>query len=157
MLTASSDDILNRICRSVQDDIPLVNRPFREIADWTGTDEVEVIATIRDLQRTGKIRKFGAVLIHQAAGYRENAMVVWAAPREQCEEAGRILASFREVTHCYEREPAFEGKYTIFSMVHFRKDLDRDLLERMAAESGVADYKILRSLEEYKKTSMTYF
>lgn len=157
MLTASSDDILNRICRSVQDDIPLVNRPFREIADRTGTDEVEVIATIRDLQRTGKIRKFGAVLIDQAAGYRENAMVVWAAPRGQCEEAGRILASFREVTHCYEREPAFEGKYTIFSMVHFRKDLDRDLLERMAAESGVADYKILRSLEEYKKTSMTYF
>jgi DNA-binding Lrp family transcriptional regulator len=143
--------------RRLQADIPLARRPFASIAGDLGFAEEEVLATAGSLQARGLIRKFGAIVRHQLAGYRHNAMVVWAAEPERCDEAGRRLASFREVTHCYRRSPAFAGRYTLFTMVHFRTETDEALLQRMAAAAGVADFKILRSVEEFKKTSMEYF
>ncbi len=145
------------ICKAIQQDIPLALRPFRKIAEATGEPESRIIAAIERLMHSGVIRKFGAVLIHQKAGFRENALVMWAVPRNQCEETGRILAGFKGVTHCYERDPAFEGKYTVFSMVHFRTALEQSALERMSRATGISDFKVLRSEQEFKKTSMVYF
>jgi hypothetical protein len=84
-------------------------------------------------------------------------MVVWAVPTAKLAAVGKRLASFPEITHCYERTPAFEGKYTLFTMVHFRQDVSEDLLGKIAATAGVGDYKLLRSIEEFKKISMEYF
>jgi len=42
-------------------------------------------------------------------------------------------------------------------MVHFRKKTDEALLQEMAAAIGISDFKVLRSLEEFKKNSMEYF
>jgi hypothetical protein len=42
-------------------------------------------------------------------------------------------------------------------MAHFRNEADEVLLREMAAAAGVADFRVLRSLEEFKKNSMEYF
>lgn len=145
------------VARRLQGNIPLVERPFRKIAEETGLTEAEVLAIADDLRTQGIIRKFGAIVRHQLAGYTHNVMVVWAVPPARLDEVGKRLASFPEITHCYDRTPAFEGKYTLFTMVHFRKDADEDLLDKIAAAAGVGDYKLLRSIEEFKKISMEYF
>jgi DNA-binding Lrp family transcriptional regulator len=145
------------VARRLQGDIPIVRRPFRKIAAEVGLTEEKVLAIAEDLRRRGIIRKFGAIVRHQLAGYTRNAMVVWAVPPDRLDDVGKRLASFTEVTHCYERRPAFEGKYTLFTMVHFRKDGDLDQLGKIAASAGIGDYKLLRSSEEFKKISMEYF
>jgi len=145
------------VARRLQESIPLAERPFQKIADEIGSTEEEVLAIAGDLRARGIIRKFGAIVRHQLAGYTHNVMVVWAVPPEQLDDVGKRLASFPEITHCYERVPAFEGKYTLFTMVHFRQDADQDLLGRIAAAAGGFDYKLLRSIEEFKKVSMEYF
>jgi siroheme decarboxylase len=145
------------VARRLQGDIPIAERPFQKIADEVGLTEEKVLAIADDLRRQGIIRKFGAIVRHQLAGYTRNAMVVWAVPPDQLDDVGKRLASFPEITHCYERRPAFEGRYTLFTMIHFRKDADKDLLGKIAAAAGVGDYKLLRSIEEFKKISMEYF
>jgi DNA-binding Lrp family transcriptional regulator len=145
------------VARRLQGDIPIAERPFEKIAKEIDLTEEKVLAITDDLRRQGIIRKFGAIVRHQLAGYTLNAMVVWAVPPDQLDDVGKRLASFPEITHCYERSPAFEGRYTLFTMIHFRKDADVDLLGKIAATAGVDDYKLLRSIEEFKKISMEYF
>jgi siroheme decarboxylase len=145
------------VARLMQGDIPLTGRPFRKIAEITGITEEEALTIARDFKTRGIIRKFGAILRHQQVGYTNNVMVVWAVTPALAEEAGKTLSGFAEVTHCYERTPPFAGRYNLFTMVHFRSRADEALLKEMAAAAGVADFRILRSLEEFKKNSMEYF
>jgi DNA-binding Lrp family transcriptional regulator len=145
------------VARRLQGDIPLVDRPFQQIGKDIGLTEADVLSIADRLRTRGIIRKFGAIVRHQMAGYTHNIMVLWAVPPGECDAAGRRLATFPEITHCYERVPPFEEKYTIFTMIHFHQERDEDLLRKMAAAAGVNDFKVLRSIEEFKKSSMEYF
>lgn len=145
------------IARLIQGDIPLTGRPFQRIAETAGLTEGEVLSLVRGLRKRGIIRKIGAIVRHQKVGYTRNAMVLWAVPPECTEAAGKVLSSFAEVTHSYERTPPFAGRFNLFTMIHFRKKTDEELLRKMALAAGVADFRVLRSLEEFKKNSMEYF
>jgi DNA-binding Lrp family transcriptional regulator len=100
------------------------------------------------------MRRFGAILRHQDAGFAYNAMICFNAPSE----AGDVLASKPYISHCYER-PAFEDfSYTLYAMMHAQsaEELDRNIKE--AAESiGNPDFVVLHSVRELKKTSFRFF
>ncbi len=145
------------IARLIQEDMSLEQRPFAAIGARTGMEEGDVIDTIRRLKERGIIRRFGAVVRHQKAGYAENAMVVWAVPESDIETTGKILASYGEISHCYGRTPPFEGRYTLFSMLHSAEGNIDEMVKTISERIGIDDYLILRSEEEYKKTSMEYF
>jgi len=147
----------DKVGEQVQGDIPITQRPYGQIGEEIGLTEQEVIEDIRNHLAKGTIRKFGAILRHRQAGYSRNAMVIWAVAAERAEEVGKILSAFKEVTHCYRRAPAFEGKYSLFTMIHFQDREIDDQIARLARAAGVEDYRILESLEEYKKSSMEYF
>jgi DNA-binding Lrp family transcriptional regulator len=149
--------IEKKIAHLVQNDIPLVKRPFKLIGEQVGASEEESLTTIRGLIKKGMVRKFGTILRHQKAGFTLNAMVIWAASQEKIDATGRTLASFREVTHCYERTPPFAGKYSIFSMVHCREGEQKSILKKLSKAAGIKDFQILMSEEEYKKSSMEYY
>ena len=145
------------LLKLLQGDVPVEKRPFLALAARAGIDEQTALDTIRDLLREGTIRKFGAVLKHQRAGVTRNAMVVWAVPPDRVGEAGAVFASFREITHCYERRPPFEGRYNLFTMIHGTGGTLEDLIAGIAGRVGIGDYRVLHSEEEFKKSSMEYF
>jgi DNA-binding Lrp family transcriptional regulator len=145
------------IARLIQGDIPLTGRPFQQIAETAGLTEEEILSVAGALRERGIIRKFAAIVRHQKVGYTHNVMVIWAVPAMQVEAAGKALSSFAEVTHCYERTPPFAGRYNLFTMVHFRNEADEIRLKEMASAACVADFRVLPSLEEFKKNSMEYF
>jgi len=152
MLTA----LEKKISRLIQQDIILEKRPFRYIAEKVGASEEQVLAVIRGLMTKGVIRKFGAILRHQKAGFPHNAMVIWAVSRDGVEIAGKTLASFKEVTHCYERTPPLSRKYNVFTMVHFGEGNQESVIKKLSQKTGITDFKVLTSIEEYKKSSMEY-
>jgi len=155
-----------RVARQVQGDIPLDKRPFGVIAKKLGMSEGDVIGVLKRLREKGVMRRFGAVLRHTRAGFSENAMVVWAVPEARCEEIVSRLASYSEISHCYERSPPLEGVYNLFTMVHLSGGDPEETgtagrmdacVGRISAVIGIGEYRILRSLKEFKKSSMEYF
>jgi DNA-binding Lrp family transcriptional regulator len=116
-----------KIARHIQSDIPLVSRPFRNIADDCTLTEDEVLKITKKLLHNGAIRKFTAILQHQKAGYNKNALVVWSVPPEQIVGAGEKMAAYKFISHCYERNPAFQGKYNLFTMLHAQEKTSRQL------------------------------
>lgn len=126
-------------------DIPHTLTPFK---DWgIAVDE------LRGDVAQGRMRRFGAILRHQDAGFAFNAMVCFNATN-----GGAILAQMPFISHCYER-PAFEDfSYTLYAMMHAQsvEELDRNIKE--AAESiGNPDFVVLHSVRELKKTSFRFF
>ena len=151
------DDRRHQILRQLQGDLPVERRPFLTAASRAGSDERDVLETIRSLLSEGTIRKFGAVLKHQRAGITRNAMVVWAVPPQRIEETGALFASCKAITHCYERRPHFLGRYNLFTMIHAGEGTLEELVAEIAGRAGIRDYLVLHSEEEFKKSSMEYF
>ncbi|MEI7589957.1 MAG: Lrp/AsnC family transcriptional regulator [Deltaproteobacteria bacterium] len=145
------------VLRLVQGDIPLTSEPFASIAQELGISEETVLSLLTSLKETGVIKRFGALVKHQAAGFQQNAMVVWAIPDERIKEVGRQLATIAEISHCYERTPAFEGKYNIFSMIHLQTGDMQTFVQEIAKSLQIIDYQILASEQEFKKKSREYF
>ncbi len=141
----------------IQKDIDVTRYPFKGAGNICGLNSKEVLNTTRQLQQKGFIRKFGAILRHQKAGYKKNALVVWSVPAGKIKKAGDIFASFPFISHCYERKPAFKKKYNIFTMLHSSNKNYSSLIRKMEIASGINDYLILESIQEYKKISPEYF
>ena len=141
----------------IQKDIAVQKFPFKEIGKLCSLAEEDVLDITKELRNKGYIRKFGAILRHEKAGYKNNALVVWSVPDQQTEQTGNSFASLPFVSHCYQREPAFMGRYNIFTMIHSGGRSISSLIKEMAGGTGLKDYLILKSVKEYKKTSSEYF
>ncbi len=133
-------------------------RPYNVIAEKIGVTESEIIERVARFEKTGLLRRIGAVLGHRRAGFSANGMVVWNVPDERIDEVGAVLASFRQVSHCYVRPRLPHWPGNLYTMVHgATKDACKDVVRKMSETTGLEDYRILFSTREFKKTSMVYF
>ena len=133
-------------------------RMYGKTARGIGRYIEELIKKIKQLKAQGILRRFGASLDHRRAGYRANAMVAWYAPEDKLESVGKIMAGFKEVSHCYQREIRGDWKYNLFTMIHGKNKGDCErTARRIADETGIEDYVILLTLKEYKKASPHYY
>jgi DNA-binding Lrp family transcriptional regulator len=155
MMNMTSENI--KIASLIQNDIESISHPFKQMADSCGLTEKEFIILMKKLWQEGYIRKFGAVLHHQKAGYKKNSLIIWSVTTAKIEKTGKIFSSFPFVSHCYERKPAFQGKYNLFTMLHGKDEDISFLANKMAVSAKIHDFIILETLEEYKKTSPEYF
>lgn len=151
------DEIDKNIISLLQGDVPLQPRPFQGLAQQVQLSEQEIVERIIKMQQDGILRRWGAVLRHRQAGYLVNAMVAWKVEPARADEAGRLMAEFNEISHCYLRNVPDSFAYNLFAMVHARDDKElRQVIEEVSNRTGIQDYTIIKSLKEYKKASMKY-
>ena len=114
---ASAEDLIEII----QSGLPLVARPYQEIAERLGWSEQLVIKKIKNMVEGGIIKRLGIVVRHHELGYRANAMVVWDVADDQVDHIGQQLGMQDCVTLCYQRPRMLpEWPYNLFCMVHGR-------------------------------------
>ncbi len=147
-----------KIIRLIQGDLPVSPAPFAPLAKKSGIEEKEFLKRVRGFIRRGMIRRFGAILRHQIAGYRGNAMAVWSVPEEEIGRVSQAMTSFPAVSHCYLRPEHPCWPYNLYTMIHGKSPEDcRRTARRMARETGIKNYRLLFSKREHKKSSMNYF
>ena len=155
----SFTDKERRILALAQNDLPDSATPYAEIARLADADEEEVIALLFRLKEEGVIRRFGASIRHQQAGFSHNAMVVWRVDETEVERCGNLMAENQLISHCYYR-PSFaaDWPYTLYTMIHGRSDDEvKEVIGEIQRLTGIDSYAVLESLREFKKTSMKYF
>jgi siroheme decarboxylase len=142
----------------LQGDLPESAHPYRDIARKLGVTERWVLTKIKIWFRDGYIRRIGAILYHRQAGFKANVMTVWKVPKPKVNQVGKIMASFPEVSHCYERVTYPTWQYNLYAMIHgkTKKDCER-VVKQIARETGISEYQLLYSTREFKKQSMQYF
>lgn len=151
-------EIEKKIIREIQNGLPLCERPFQVIAEKIGIDEDELLSHISGFIENGLVRRFGARIKHHKAGYDGNVMAVWNVPEEDMDNVGRVISSFSEVSHCYERPKIPDFPYNLYSMVHGHMEDDCiRVIEKISKTTGISDYQVLPTLEEHKKIPPRYF
>lgn len=151
-------ELEKKVIAALQGDIPIIAQPYVQIARRLDIAEETLLEIIAGLHKRGIMRRFGATLRHQKSGFDANAMTAWQVEEARIEEVGRIMAGFKQVTHCYRRDPTAQWPYNLYTMIHAgSEEACRRIAREMAEKSGIAVYKLLFSRRELKKTSMQYF
>jgi len=147
-----------RIISSLQEDIAVTARPYLEIANNLGVTEKSLLEALQSLCDRGFIRRYGATLRHQKTGFTANAMAAWQVDEDRIDKVGDKMASFREVSHCYRRNPTNRWPYNLYTMIHASDEAAcRQTAQMMSEAASVENYTLLFSRKELKKTSMVYF
>ena len=151
-------ELEKKVIAAIQGDIPICERPYRKLAEEIGLSEDTLLATLTDLRSRDLIRRFGATLRHQKSGYSANAMGAWQVDEARIEDVGRTMATCRQISHCYRRNPTESWPYNLYTMIHAESEASCwEIARGLADEAQVENFTLLFSRRELKKTSMTYF
>jgi len=146
------------ILRAAQEGIPVVKEPFAGIAREAGISQDEVIARLKRLISNGVIKRLGISINQRKVGIVANAVVAWRVPQEHVERIGKMLSSYKEVTHCYERV-TIPGKWehNLFTVIHgYNRESVEEMAKRLSEVVGISDYLVLFSNEQFKRTSVMH-
>ena len=146
------------VIRELQGDMPVVPEPYQPAADALGIPVEQLLDHLEGMRERGALRRVAAILYHRRAGFSANGMGVWKVPEEQIAEIGPRMASYRGISHCYQRPTYADWPYSVFTMAHGRSKEECDaILDRIADETGVHERATLYSSTEFKKIRLLYF
>ena len=101
------------ILNALQDDLPLVSRPWNAIAEGLGIPENEILRRMKDLETAGVIRGISPVLESRHLGLHAATLVALHVPDERLEKVAAIVSSYREVSHNFQRDHYYSLWFTI--------------------------------------------
>jgi siroheme decarboxylase len=148
------------VIRALQGPMEVTERPYDAAAVAAGMDTELFLDHLGGMVERKLLRRVAAILYHRRAGFSANGMGVWKVPEEEIETTGLRMASFRGISHCYQRPTYPDWPYSVFTMAHGRSKQECDaILDSIAAECGIgpAGRATLYSSTEYKKVRLHYF
>ncbi len=146
-----------KIINELPQDLPLVQRPFDLISAQLSLEVNELLEQCQSLKQRGVMRRFGASISHSSVGFTANAMACWKVPSALVEISGRKIATFPEVSHCYERKTTPLWHYNLFAMLHSHyKENCQEVARQISEQVGINEYELLFSIREFKKIRIKY-
>ncbi len=152
------DELDKDVIRATQGDLPVVPEPYVDAAAQLGMTVDALLEHLAGMKERGILRRVAAILYHRRAGFSANGMGVWKVPEEKIAEFGPRMASFRGISHCYQRPTYEDWPYSVFTMAHGRSKEECDaILDAIAHEFEIAERATLYSSTEFKKIRLLYF
>jgi DNA-binding Lrp family transcriptional regulator len=152
------DELDVAVIRATQGPMAVVSQPYAAAAAQLGVSEEDLMEHLRGMQERGLLRRVAAILFHRRAGFSANGMGVWQVPEDRILEYGPRMASFRGISHCYQRPTYPDWPYSIFTMAHGRSKEECDtILDAIADEFDISERATLYSSTEFKKVRLLYF
>ena len=154
------DDRDIAVIRALQGPMEAIERPYDTAAAEVGMTTEELLAHLGGMVERKLLRRVAAILFHRRAGFSANGMGVWKVPEAEIMTTGARMASFRGISHCYQRPTYEDWPYSVFTMAHGRSKEECDaVLDSIAEDCGMGpeDRATLYSSTEYKKIRLHYF
>jgi DNA-binding Lrp family transcriptional regulator len=101
------------ILNALQDDLPLVSRPWKAIADRLNISETDMIDRMKNLKESGIIRDISPVLESRSLGLHAATLVALHVPEERLEEIAAVISSYAEVSHNFQRDHYYSLWFTL--------------------------------------------
>jgi DNA-binding Lrp family transcriptional regulator len=146
------------VIRATQGPMEAVSEPFARAAGKLGVTQRELLDHLESMKERRALRRVAAILFHRRAGFSANGMGVWRVPDDRILELGPRMASFRGISHCYQRPTYADWPYSVFTMAHGRSKEECDaILDSIAEDTGIEERRTLYSSTEFKKCRLRYF
>lgn len=121
------DEIDRQLVNLLQAEFPIVTNPFEEIGARVGIPGTEVIARVSELIKQGIIRRVGVIFSPERMGMVATLVALRVPDESELEKVARVINSFKEVTHNYQRNHYYNLWFTIVAP-------DEDKLKNVIAE-----------------------
>jgi DNA-binding Lrp family transcriptional regulator len=146
------------VIKALQGDMPVLEEPYAPAAEQLGISQQQLLDHLESMRERKALRRVAAILFHRRAGYSANGMGVWRVPDDRILELGPMMASFRGISHCYQRPTYEDWPYSVFTMAHGRSKEECDaILDSIEEASGIGERATLYSSTEFKKIRLLYF
>ncbi len=138
-----------RLLAALQRSVPLVPRPYEQLAAELGASAEAVVARVAALGGPGGIiREIAGIFDAAALGY-ESTLVAAACPPEGLDEAGHVASEHPGVSHCYGRDGQLNLWFTLAVAPDSRLGLSRTV-EILGRRIGAERILSLPALRRYK-------
>ena len=117
-------DIDKKILDVIQSDFPIEERPYAAVGERLGVSENEVLGRVRELKKSGLIRRIGANFQSKKLGW-VSTLCAAKVPEEKLNEFVDTVNAYPGVTHNYLRDHEFNVWFTFIapSMDHVENAL----------------------------------
>ncbi|GAB6065995.1 AsnC family transcriptional regulator [Aquifex pyrophilus] len=136
------------LLKILQEDIPILERPFRYVAEKLGIPEREVIKEVERLMREKVIRQISPIYDTKRAGY-DSSLVAFKVPPERIESVAKLINTCPGVSHNYERNDEFNLWFTIATPPDAKLSLE-EAVKRLSEICSVKDYTVLKTVKTFK-------
>jgi DNA-binding Lrp family transcriptional regulator len=155
-----------KIISELQSPLHIEERPFAQAARRIEISEESFVSELVKLKSSGFLRRIGASVNHNMAGFTANTLMAWdftSVPDE--ETAQTALAAVRErewASHCYLRRVVASNlaepwPYNLFVMAHATDGNELSARERLLeSELAPRAFVSMRTIREYKKTAYRF-
>jgi DNA-binding Lrp family transcriptional regulator len=140
------DRIDRELLSRVQEEIPLTERPYAELADGLGISEDDVMERLRLLKEAGVIRRMGGVFDSRRLGYK-GTLCALKVPQERIEDVAAVVNRYPGITHNYLRRHAYNMWFTVLSE---SQEKTEGILAEIKRETGIEDLLNLPSRRFFK-------
>ena len=127
------DDTDLKILAAVQEEFPLVSRPFRALGVKLGLGEDEVISRLEKLERDGLVRRLGPILDIRKLGL-SGVLVAVKVSEEEAQGVADVVDLYEEVSHNYLR-PNDSG-YNMWFTISAKEDRIQEILTEIRSRTG---------------------
>jgi DNA-binding Lrp family transcriptional regulator len=128
------------ILDALQDDIPLVLRPFAAIARRLGIPEQDLLDRLKRLQDEGIVRGITPILESRHMGLSAATLIALHVPEKRVHEIAAIISSYPEVSHNFRRDHYYALWFTISGK---NEDDIRRVLTEILRRTGIPDTDVL--------------
>ena len=144
------NELESRLLNLIQEEVPLVERPFQAIAEKLSSTEDQVIRTIQALKASGRpvVRQISAIFDTAALGYGSSLVAAKVAP-DQIEKAAEVINAHPGVSHNYQRNHLYNLWYTLAVPPDSRFGLDKTV-QILHRESGAIQTRLMPTLRLFK-------
>jgi siroheme decarboxylase len=124
----------------LQQEIPLVPRPFAEIASLLGIPEQLLLERLRRLQDARIIRGISPVIESRPMGLAAATLVALPVPQDRISTIATIISRYPEVSHNFRRD----HHYSLWFTLTAKDDAAlKQVLDAILSETGIPEDMIL--------------
>lgn len=128
------------ILDALQEDIPLVARPWEELAGRLGIAEPVLLTRLERLSRAGILRGISPIIESRPLGITATTLVALPVPDERIHEVAGIVSGYPEVSHNFRRDHRYSLWFTLSAR---DEDALRAVLEEILGRTGFSKDDIL--------------
>lgn len=143
---AELDDLDRELLNRIQEEVPLVKRPFRALADEYGITEEEMLSRVQRMRDLGIVRRLGPILNYPAWGM-SGVLVAAKLNPDRLEDARSAMQERPEITHAYLRDHDWNLWFTVIAENEAARDA---IIERVRERAGLAEVRKLPQLKSFK-------
>ena len=143
-------ELQGRLLNLIQQQVPLVERPFAALGEKLGLSETAVLQAIRELRQGDRpvIRQISAIFDTKALGYR-SSLVAARIPEPKLEQAAEVINAHPGVSHNYKRNHDYNLWYTLAVPPDSKLGLEKTL-EILHRDSCALQTRLMPTLKLFK-------